>query len=407
MPVRVKESPWSLSHVSRYWRSVALSEASLWSLVTLYYDAPAPVYPFPMVETQVARAKILKIHFYGQKTPTAQLLQIETFRLLARFAPQWEELSLGLTPQLVPLLSALRDRLPILRRLFLQWQPDVPEIHRVDCFQNAPSLVGAWVRGFRSIPVLFPGHHLTHYEFHSSSWDTHADILKQTLTLVVARITIEFDDDGDDSWQDPDSREIINLTCLRHLFVSHAEILNFLRLPALEQVAINSSADEGSNILGALRSAVSRSSCVLRRLCLWELPLLTPVTEILTQFPSIVDFAVLLSTPEDSPLAETLMKRLTITADGPVIAPQLRRISFAYEEDMVIDHGIYEEMINSRWRAGGFVGSQLIVAVGSSPTAAVLHGLEKLREEGLNFVFLQGRDAADAIVAWTFEGRWG
>ncbi|KAJ7173355.1 hypothetical protein C8R46DRAFT_946056 [Mycena filopes] len=402
--VRVKESPWSLSHVSRYWRAVALSESSLWSMVALDYEQAPPVYPLQMVETQVGRAKKLKVHFYGCETSDPQV-QIETFRLLAKHAPQWEELSVGLTSDLCPLLSSLRDRLPVLCRVFLQSLRDELPTQPVDCFQSAPSLVDARVAGrhLRFIPVLFPAHQLTRYQSYSSSWDTHADILKQTLNLVEARITFDLDDNG------LDGREIVNLNCLRRLFVSHAEILQLLRFPVLEEITIEiGAAAEGPSMQRALQSAISHSSCVLRRLCFWGLPLPSLVTEILGQFPSIVDFAAIIFTSGDSHLIETLMKRLTITAGAAsgVVAPKLRHISFACEEQAWIAHDLYEEMIASRWRAGDFASSDLLVTSGPCPTTFVLARMAKLCDEGFNFRYLNGPDAADTITFWTLEPQW-
>ncbi|KAJ7155853.1 hypothetical protein C8R46DRAFT_1116639 [Mycena filopes] len=403
--VHVKESPWSLSHVSRYWRGVALSDTSLWSLVALSYNGPVSIYPLPMAETQVARAKKLKVHFYGCEKSTPQV-QIETFRCLAQHAAQWEELSLGLTSHIAPLLGMLRDRLPLLRRFFLQWEgEDERAIDRVDCFQNAPSLVGAWVNDFPSVPVLFPAHNLTRYQL-QASWGTHAGILQQTLNLLEARIMVNFDD-----LPLLDGHEIIDLTSLRRLLVSPAEILQFLRLPVLEELTIDCDVDEGPKILGAIRSAVSRSSCVLQRLCFWGIPLLTSITEILSQFPSILAFAVLISTPDDNGLARALMKRLTRTATSttgavaPQLAPQLRDISFACDKGAVLVHRDYLEMIASR-RAGGFQRSELLVASGPRPDAVELREMETLREDGLELVYIEGEDADDAINHWTLDAQW-
>ncbi|KAJ7155847.1 hypothetical protein C8R46DRAFT_434454 [Mycena filopes] len=349
-----------------------------------------------MAETQVVRAKKLKVHFYGCEAFNAEL-QIKMFRFLAQHAAQWEELGLGITSHIAPLLSMLRDRVPLLRRFFLWWESrNGLTIDRVDCFQNAPSLVGAWVSDFPPIPVLFPAHHLTRYQLYSS-WDDHADILKQTPNLVEARITVDL---SDSNW--PDGHEIIDLTCLRRLFVSHAEILKLLRFPGLEEITIEiSEAAEGLDILAALRSATSRSLCPLRRLCFWGLPFPSSVADILGQFPSIVDFAAILSGSDDSRLVETLMKHLTITAN--VVARQSRHISFACEDDAAIDYHIYEEMITSRWKAGGFVASQLLVASGPLPDNFVLGRMAKLCEEGFDFIHLQGLDADDAITLWTLE----
>ncbi|KAJ7643396.1 hypothetical protein DFH06DRAFT_598683 [Mycena polygramma] len=64
--VGVSHSPWVLTHISSRWRAIALSNPSLWSLVAIVYtaDTDPSLYSLPMVETQVARAQKLKIHFY-------------------------------------------------------------------------------------------------------------------------------------------------------------------------------------------------------------------------------------------------------------------------------------------------------------------------------------------------------
>ncbi|KAJ7036645.1 hypothetical protein C8F04DRAFT_1095217 [Mycena alexandri] len=361
---RLMESPWVLSHVSRYWRAVALSDASLWSLVAVNYDSdnPRPDYPLSMADTQVGRAKKLKVHFYGCETSNSQP-QIEMFRYLAQHAPQWEELSVGLTSHLVPLLSILRDRVPLLRRLYIQWQSDpVSTVGPLECFQNAPSLLEARIKNnLRFLPVLFPAHQFTQYRL-DCPWETHATILKEAVNLVEARISVDFEDAED--WRN--FCEILDLTCLRRLFVSHSEILKFLWAPVLEEIAVDFDEDEGPEFMSGLQSVVSRSSCILRRLCLWGFANLQTTTEILQQFPSIVELAIIATTPVGGELAETLMKRLIVPADSgsAVIAPQLRYLSFACEDEAFINYSIYMEMVASRWRAGGLKTSELLVDSG-------------------------------------------
>jgi hypothetical protein len=110
-------SPWSLTHVSSRWRAVSLSTPSLWSQVIVYSD---DVYPVSLIETQIQRAQKLKIHFYGCETADSRP-QIRMFQLLSQHSSRWEELSVGLTSDIVPLLTALRDQLPSLERLWIQW----------------------------------------------------------------------------------------------------------------------------------------------------------------------------------------------------------------------------------------------------------------------------------------------
>lgn len=57
--VQMTDSPWVLTHTSRYWRKVCISTPSLWSLVVIVYFPgldPTAWYPSSMIETQIARA---------------------------------------------------------------------------------------------------------------------------------------------------------------------------------------------------------------------------------------------------------------------------------------------------------------------------------------------------------------
>ncbi|KAJ7147658.1 hypothetical protein C8R43DRAFT_1129572 [Mycena crocata] len=92
------------------------------SLVVISYSPDfTPSYPLAVLDIQMTRAQKLKMHFYGSEAIDAQV-QIETFRYLAQHSSQWEELALGMTAAMVPLVTALRDHLPSLRRLSIQWE---------------------------------------------------------------------------------------------------------------------------------------------------------------------------------------------------------------------------------------------------------------------------------------------
>ncbi|KAJ7609309.1 hypothetical protein DFH06DRAFT_187089 [Mycena polygramma] len=88
---RMKDSPWLFTHVSQYWRAVAVSHSKLWSLVAIKYqpETDPSAYPLAMAETQLARAKKLKIQFSGCQTSNAGL-QTEMFRYLSKHASRWE-----------------------------------------------------------------------------------------------------------------------------------------------------------------------------------------------------------------------------------------------------------------------------------------------------------------------------
>ncbi|KAJ6580707.1 hypothetical protein B0H19DRAFT_1112157 [Mycena capillaripes] len=151
----ITDSPWSLTHVNGRWRAVAISNPLLWSLISINYvhdlDRRSS-YPLSMVETQIARARRLKVHFYGYQTSDFRP-QVEIFQCLIKHSSRWEEFSLTLTSHLFPLLVSLRDRVALLRRMWIQW--DAPDgqaaMEWIDCFQTAPSAsddCGAFIQSF-------------------------------------------------------------------------------------------------------------------------------------------------------------------------------------------------------------------------------------------------------------------
>ncbi|KAJ7113998.1 hypothetical protein C8R44DRAFT_229803 [Mycena epipterygia] len=178
------DSPWVLAQVCSRWRAVALSLPSLWSLFVIKFSWTW-MYPLSMVETQIARAQTLKIHFYGSQTKNSRP-QIEMFHLLAEHSSRWEELRVSLTSDLFPLLASLRHRLPSLRRLWIQWSDPKSQVgaESINCFEVAPSLLNAgFSNRHRHVPILLPAHQLTRY-YLEGPWEMHAGMLKLARNLA-------------------------------------------------------------------------------------------------------------------------------------------------------------------------------------------------------------------------------
>ncbi|KAJ7608454.1 hypothetical protein FB45DRAFT_1129807 [Roridomyces roridus] len=265
-----KNSPWVLTWVSSRWRAISVSTHSLWSLI--HVDAAGSLHSLSMIQTQVQRARGLKIHFHGRQKRNAAP-QIQLFRFLSEHANRWEELYLCLTGALVPLLKSLRGQLPALRRIWLEWDtresPSQTTVDSIECFEEAPSLVDVGVYSERRfIPVKLPTHpnHITRYDL-DASWETHTRLLPLLPTLVEAR----------------------------RLYASDVIMLNYLKAPAMEELAVDVQADNVDPDLyrQGISAFIHRSSCTLRRLCLKRPPRDTePMTVLLDHYPSIVQLLI-------------------------------------------------------------------------------------------------------------------
>ncbi|KAF7336540.1 hypothetical protein MSAN_02286100 [Mycena sanguinolenta] len=285
----IHNSPWVLTHVCSRWRAVALSIPSLWSLVIINFKT-GPHYTLEMVKTQIERARSLKIHFLGDQNGDP-LPQIALFQLLAEHSAQWEELNIQLTSQLVPLLMNLHGNFASLRRAWVTWdapESQLPEFDTVDVFRRAISLVDIGVYSeYRFLPTRLPLlHQLTRYDF-DAPWQTHFELLKSIPNIQEVRIRIDFDAE---EW--PDVGEPVDLLHLRRLSVNNTGSLDYLRAPALEEIAVFGGLTDNTDIWDDLDNFVIRSSCSPRRLCLKGLPS-QAMGAVLEKHPSLTELAVI------------------------------------------------------------------------------------------------------------------
>ncbi|KAJ6503762.1 hypothetical protein C8R45DRAFT_973667 [Mycena sanguinolenta] len=398
----VEDSPWALTHVSHRWRAIAISKSSLWSHIYLDFSIEME-YPWAMVRTQIQRARTLNISFYGSRDRDSHP-QVDLLRLLLECSFVWEELRLQLTPALIPLLSAFRGRLPLLRKAFIRW--DDPEgeadIDSLDFFTFSPSLADITVYcQHHFVPTLLPMHYqLTRYDF-EAPWATHYELLKSLPNLQEMRIMRRFDRGV--PW--PQAHEPIHLVHLRKMHVSHVQCLDYLGAPVLQSISFGSHRSVDAH--RHLEPFITRSSCVLHRLCIAGLPDTLCAEEILNQYSSITEFALRIVDIKGNEKIErdvltTFFTRFTVS-NSTQILPHISKLDISCENAHAIPYSLYLNMLHSRWstpscslKAAELLFPNAIV----DPDPESLAKMRTLCQAGMQISFLSGDFAEKRANQW-------
>ncbi|KAJ7609006.1 hypothetical protein FB45DRAFT_1067046 [Roridomyces roridus] len=404
----VNESPWVLGQISSRWRAISLSTPSLWSAACLDYGGEPPIPQ--MIEAQVERAMVLKIHFLGSDAvESVPNTQREMFKTLSEHSGRWEELWIQLTPTLTPQLDELlRGRLPSLRKIYVGFEdPDIElALDSVKCFHTAPALVNATVL-MSPKPILLPAHRLTSYRA-ACPWGDHERVLKMATNLVEAHIAIAFDNEPWPGLNDPPID--INLHRLQRLYVEHVEILNYLRAPLLDELAVDIASRE--DVLTPLKAFVVRSSCALRRFCMQGAPDADTTPEILNEYPSICSFTVVFTRQRRSKteLANALdahLTMLTATCDRVAVSPHLTELCLGMTCTFPIDYSLFLEMLESRRGPNFSLQTTTFLAhANQMPEPVTRSRLDALGRGGLDVRLRGGSDSKREIALWLFEMPW-
>ncbi|KAF7345509.1 F-box domain-containing protein [Mycena venus] len=254
--------------------------------------------------------------------------------------------------------------------------------------------------------INFPVHQLVRYQL-DGPWERHKAILTLAPNLVEAHITV---DPNNQPWLH--SNDVVEASNLRRIYVSDPRILDYVRSPALEGLALLvCTDDESSDNLRSISSFLDRSACPLQALCLRGFPDPWITIQVLKKFPSITRLVLLIKGPCAGEALEALRSGLTVSehAMATVVAPQLRSIFFGWglEDDISIDYQMYLKMLRSRWGAENSALEKVaLLTEGSGPDSATLLDLHALRNEGLDLLVLQGPPALKEMVAWRYASSW-
>ncbi|KAF7352110.1 F-box domain-containing protein [Mycena venus] len=277
-------------------------------------------------------------------------------------------------------LRPVNGRLSSLKKLELFVKPNVVV---PDVFSTAPSLRKVYLTDwpFQQISpnISIPWRQITHYRG-AYAVQSQLHILRRSPNLLQCAV-------GLDDALDSHSHASIILPHLRRLCIQVAAFLVHLTTPLLEDLYY---VDGSTTGLHKLLPFVHRSACSLRKLVLMECDISLELLTVLRGLPTLRDFFIEVEFGQDQALLFDAMK---ISGTSNDLCPNLT--SFSYGVDKEFPQDVFFAMVESRRNRGL---TRLLVFDPNdyleSGSAGVASSIRKLREEGMDAVFL-GEDDGD------------
>ncbi|KAJ7140393.1 hypothetical protein C8R46DRAFT_1320308 [Mycena filopes] len=343
----IKDSPWTLSHTCSRWRAIAIDSPSLWSFIAINCGSDfkdlAVLYPLPLLRTQLSRAARLRLHFEADCTGVHAHHQTVLFELFVEYSAMWFDVDLTLLTGLLPAMEDIRGHVALLHSLSLGWftSTSAAEVN-IDCFVDAPALRSVNLRLERFPRVSLPSSlQLTRYRL-NGPWKCHLDVLRQCAPSVIEARVYVLEEQSPDVRRVVPGDKLIELPNLRLLYLSHSDIMDCLRVPALRELGLLPSDSELPRHINSphhIGSMVVRSCCTLRALRVVGVDAST-VTEILQHHRGITEFVYVAAGVESGRDANAVVSALSAKSDSSgafTLAPQLARVKFFAIDDRTAD----------------------------------------------------------------------
>ncbi|KAF7335869.1 F-box domain-containing protein [Mycena sanguinolenta] len=399
--VSAVQFPWHVAHVCHSWRLVAFSLSSLWSLISIDFTTQAP-YSRARVSAHIQNARSIHVRFIGSEK-ASRMAQVAAFALVAASAPRWQQLHIRLTSALTKCLSEHAPQLTALRRASVEWDDPSSQhgLSNVDFFRLAVSLVDIDVFSMHMfVPTELPplaSTRLTRCDF-DAPLSTHRSLLKSLPNLVEVCIRRAFDDVR--NW--PQDYEVISLLCARRLYVSHAPMLDYLRAPLLEELAMGGDAPDGPTLRAHIGGLLTRSGCSPTSLSLRG-SICEFVSTVLHELVSFTHVALVDSEPEDHfELLSYVLPAASHPDSSNPSPPHVNTLRFS----SALHPDVFLRLLESGWSAerSSLKAVELVHHdSGVFSDLSILSRIQALRCVGLSVAIFTGGEAEARESRWLLD----
>ncbi|KAJ7631303.1 hypothetical protein DFH06DRAFT_1439071 [Mycena polygramma] len=303
--------------------------------------------------------------------------------LISMHCDRWENIMFSGPETLYARLDAIREELPILRRVDITVQDfdDDPE-EVLDLFQSCPSLEDVLFNagsygGDRPKLVEFPFAQLRRYSA-SNSWTNHVHVLHSASNLVDCVLRLN------DTFPNPAVNGTVVLPHLLRLSVSTNALLRGLDTPALQELyGCDSSGQDSSDL-----HAFLQRSPKLCKLFVAGVPSIPHVSQLLQAASLITDLCFYLPMPFASSLFSILED--PNRDDRTTTTPALRAFSLCLGPlgDTLgepLDEDLLMRAVEAQWR-DGTLRSFRLYAMKFVPSADTVRRMGVLRNMGMEIV---------------------
>ncbi|KAJ7464475.1 hypothetical protein FB451DRAFT_1263612 [Mycena latifolia] len=404
---RVDSGPWAIAAVCSRWRTIVLSQPTLWSTVVLdFTDDPRPVIETAeTLEAHLERSggSPLDITFITWDEQHCAEHELEVLDILAYHCERWETVTLSGPEALYSRLASIRGCLPLLRELHISAYPHIleDECGPIDIFEFCPRLQEAFINAgpyHKTSPTApLPFSQLLRFSG-SNPLPRHLGALRFASSLVDCILTCT-----EPMTVLPGSS--LTLPHLLRLSVSQTKILDCLETPALQELYCCAQSSHLHSFLRRLRSRLQK--------------LVVPNTPATTDIPVLLHVARTITTlglslPID--LTPELFSTFTLaTPSDPANAlPTLTAISIRvirdtsdvdYDDDALphLDQDLLMQMVEAQWQHGTWRSVKLYCPK-FKPSPKTFERMELLRGQGMQIViFTSGILLYDDLVPPDFR----